>query len=170
MSQPKLYLMLGYPGAGKTTTAKVISEITGAIHISSDAMRLKMFPHPSFSQTEHDQLYHKIDKEVEQLLKEGKDVIYDANLNRYRHRMEKYVICERTGARPVLLWVQTPKELAKSRAIHESRNHLAPADESLAAMFERISRVIEPPHINEPYVTIDGTKVTPEYVSELLIS
>lgn len=164
----QLYLMLGYPGAGKTTTAKVIHELTGAEHISSDAMRLKLFPQPSFSQMEHDQLYRHIDKEVERLLGEGKDVIYDANLNRFRHRKEKYDMCERTGATPVLIWVQTPKELAKSRAIHQSRAHLIPHNETPVSMFERIARVIEEPHPTEAYISVDGTKVTPEYIANKL--
>lgn len=159
---------MGYPGAGKTTTAKIIHELTSADHISSDATRLKLFPQPTFSQMEHDQLYRHLDKEVEKLLREGKDVIYDANLNRFRHRQEKYDMCERTGAKPVLIWLQTPKELAKSRAVHQSRAHLVPHDESPAAMFERIAKVIEEPRKAEHYISLDGTKVTPGYVAAQL--
>lgn len=163
-----LYLMMGYPGAGKTTAAKVIHELTGAEHVSSDTMRLKMFPQPTFNQIEHDQLYRKLDKEVEQLLTEGRDVIYDANLNRYRHRQEKYDICQRTKATHKLIWIQTPKELAKSRATHQSRAHLVPHNESPATMFERIARVIEDPHHSEPYIIIDGTQISPEYIASKL--
>ncbi len=163
-----LYLLMGYPGAGKTTAAKALHELTGAEHISSDTMRLKLFPHPSFSHTEHDQLYRHLDREVERLLNAGKDVIYDANLNRYRHRKDKYDICDRTQSKPVLLWVQTPKELAKSRAVHHSRSHLVPHEESPGAMFERIANVIEQPHVDEPYTVIDGTAITPETVAAAL--
>lgn len=165
---PTLYLMMGLPGAGKTTTAKIISELTGAEHISSDETRLKMFPHPSFSESEHNQLYHLLDKRTEELLKAGNNVIYDANLNRYRHRKEKYAICERTGTKPVLIWIQTPKELAKVRATGPHRANLVPSHESPQDMFERISRVIEQPHPNEPYVAVDGTKITPDYVRQQL--
>ncbi|MES2971254.1 MAG: ATP-binding protein [Patescibacteria group bacterium] len=164
----RLYLLMGYPGAGKTTAAQAIREVTGAEHVSSDAMRIKMFPQPTFSQTEHDQLYRHIDREVEHLLKAGKDVIYDANLNRHRHRQEKYAICERTGTKAVLIWVQAPKELAKSRAVNQSRAHLVPQDESPAAMFNRIARLIEEPHPTESYISMDGTQISPEYVSAKL--
>jgi predicted kinase len=165
---PMLYLMLGYPGAGKTTTAKVIHDLTGAEHLSSDAVRLELFPKPSFSQVEHDELYAELDRRTEQMLESGKDVIYDANLNRYQHRKDKYDICNRTGAKAVLLWVKTPKELAKTRAVHESRFHLVPKDERPADMFERIARIIEEPTIDEPYIEVDGTKVTKPYIAELL--
>ncbi len=163
-----LYLMLGYPGAGKTTTAKVICDLTGAEHLSSDEVRLKLFPHPSFSEAEHATLYHYLDKQTEELLAQGKDVVYDANLNRFRHRKEKYDICARLDAKPVLLWIQTPKELAKVRAAHNSRIHLWPQNETPQEMFERISRVIEEPHPDESYIVIDGTKVTLEYIREKL--
>src|SRR5215207_7043841 len=100
---PTLYLMFGYPGAGKTTTAEAIATLTGAVHLSSDKVRLELFPRPAFSQAEHDALYKTLNLRTEELLRQGKDVVYDANLNRYQHRKEKYDICQQTGATPKLL-------------------------------------------------------------------
>ena len=34
MQKPTLFMMFGYPGAGKTTTAEIINELTGAEHLS----------------------------------------------------------------------------------------------------------------------------------------
>ncbi len=163
-----LYLMLGYPGAGKTTTAEVIHKLTGAVHLSSDTLRTEMFVSPTFDQAEHDALYKALDEKTETLLGQGKSVIYDANLNRYQHRLDKYGICQRTGAKPVLVWVQTPKELAKQRATETDRLHLVPKNETLAQMFDRIAGIIEEPGANEPHTVIDGTKVSPEYVAKHL--
>lgn len=165
---PTLYLMLGYPGAGKTTIATMISELTGAVHLSSDSMRLQLFKKPQFTPAEHTALYKALDSRTEALLKSGKDVIYDANLNRRIHRMEKYNICQRSGARSVLVWVQTAKDLAKERATHDARMHLAPKGETLEQMFERIAHIIEEPEADEPFVTIDGTNVSPADVSKAL--
>ncbi|MBI1857262.1 ATP-binding protein [Candidatus Saccharibacteria bacterium] len=167
-SRPILYLLLGYPGAGKTTTAKIISQLSGAEHLSSDSTRLDLFKNPTFNQEEHRKLYKKLDELAERFLREGKNVIYDANLNRYQHRQEKYDICRKTGAQPVLLWVRTPRQLAKQRATHVNRQPLWPDNETSEAMFERIANVIEEPHVNEPYIQIDGTKVSPEYISKQL--
>ncbi len=160
--------MLGYPGAGKTTTAKIIEELTGAVRLASDEYRIRLFPQPSFSQAEHDQLYQELDTETERLLQAGTSVVYDANLNRLKHRQDKYAICRRVQARSVLLWVKTPKPVAKDRALHESRSHLWPPSETAEDMFERISSVIEQPGPDEPYIAVDGTKVTRHYIQELL--
>lgn len=168
MHKPTLYLMLGLPGAGKTTTAETIAELTGAVHLASDRTRMEIFSEPSFSPDEHMQLYQELDTRVEKLLSDGKDVIYDANLNRKIHRKEKYEICKRTDAKPLLLWVQTPKDLAKSRAVHESRKHLWPKEETPHDMFERIASVIEVPGSDEPFTSIDGTKVNETYIRHIL--
>jgi predicted kinase len=165
---PTLYLMLGYPGAGKTTTAEIIHQLTGAVHMSSDKLRLELFSPPSFSQTEHDALYKALDQRTEALLQEGKSVIYDANLNRYQHRKDKYDICIHTSANPVLVWVQTPKDIAKHRATETNRLHLVPRDETLSQMFDRIAGLIEKPVADESYIAIDGTNVTAEYIARQL--
>lgn len=157
--QPILYLMLGYPGAGKTTTAAMIAKLTGAVHLASDQLRLEMFVRPSFSEAEHQRLYDELDKRTEALLKEGKSVIYDANLNRYEHRQEKYIICERAGAKAVLIWVRIDKDTAKARATDQTRSHLVPPHEAPEAMFERIVGILEPPHQNEPSVEVSGKEL-----------
>jgi len=165
---PMLYLMFGYPGAGKSTTAKVIEQLTGAIRLSSDEVRIELFPKPTFSQQEHDALYKELDNRAEKLLSEGRNVVYDANLNRYQHRKDKYDICQRTGATAKLLWIQADKSLAKERALHESRQHLWPEAETPDQMFDRIASIIEEPGPDEPYTAIDGTKVTESYIENLL--
>lgn len=167
-THPKLYLMLGYPGAGKTTTAGTIHDLTGAVHLCSDELRTEMFGSPRFDQAEHNALYKALDEKTESLLREGKDVIYDANLNRLQHRQEKYAICQRTGAISILVWVQTAKDTAKQRATAPSRAHLAPQNETLSQMFDRIAGIIEKPGANEPYVTVDGTNITPETIANNL--
>ncbi len=160
--------MLGYPGAGKTTAARAIHELTGAEHVSSDKTRLELFKEPTFSPEEHEKLYSSLDEQTERLLGAGKDVVYDANLNRRQHRQEKYDICKRTGAQPVLVWVRTPKELAKQRAVDPNRHLLVPHDETAEQMFERIASIIEEPSADEPYTALDGTNITPDYLKNTL--
>lgn len=167
--KPTLYLMFGYPGAGKTTVAHIISKLTGAVRLSSDEIRLEMFPRPTFSEQEHGELYSEIDRRTEELLKQGKDVIYDANLNRLVHRQEKYTICERVGAQAKLIWVQTPEEIARTRATLESDGDpKRPYGNLEAPVFSRLVDQIEPPKSDEPHSTIKGVNVTDDIVKQTL--
>lgn len=161
-------MMFGYPGAGKTTAAEIIAKLTGAAHLASDRVRMELFPQPTFSQVEHDALYAYLDEKTEELLRTGQDVIYDANLNRYQHRKDKYVICEHSNAEPILLWVQTEKTLSKSRAMHESRQHLWPPGETPDRIFDRVADVIQEPGPGEPYTVLDGTQISEEYIRKIL--
>jgi len=166
--KPTLHLIMGLPGSGKTTLSKQIQKITKAVRLSSDEHRLLLFPEPTFSQKEHDNLYGILDHNVEHLLDSGHDVIYDANLNRCKHREEKYDLAKQHGANVLLWWVQTDQGLAKKRRISEQDHTLIPSDESPEQLFERISELIEKPSENEPYIAVDGTKITREYVKNLL--
>ncbi|MBX6334499.1 ATP-binding protein [Candidatus Saccharibacteria bacterium] len=168
MQKPVLFMMFGYPGAGKTTASQLISEMTGAVHLSSDALRLEMFSNPTYSQEEHDALYTELNKRTEALLREGKSVVYDANLNRYVHRLEKYELSERTGAKPVLVWVQAPKDLARKRAVMRGYRHLVPKDETFESMFERVASAIEEPREDEPVYTISGNPIDKKALTEII--
>lgn len=167
--KPTLYLMMGLPGAGKTTAAKIIEELTGAVRLSSDEARLMIWPQPTFSEAEHAELYEYLDEQTARLLRAGKSVVYDANLNRFKHRQEKYRLAQGLNAATVLCWVQTPRETAKKRRLEAVEHHqLVPKTEDPASMFERIAEVIEPPANDEPFTVIDGTKISPAYIADTL--
>lgn len=167
--QPTLYLMMGLPGAGKTTAAKIIERLTGSVRLSSDEARLMLWEAPVFNEAEHQLLYEYLDEQTSRLLKADRSVIYDANLNRYEHRQEKYELARALGATTKLCWVQTPPEIAKNRRIKDDLTHLVPSsDESPAEMFERISKLIETPEKSESFIVLDGTKITSDYVARAL--
>lgn len=168
MAKATLYLLFGLPGSGKTTAALEISNLTGAIHLSSDSYRLKLFGNPTFSQEEHDTLYQKLDEECARLLKSGTSVVYDANLNRFEHRNEKYQLAKHVQADSKLLWLMVPKETAKQRRLATQSEDLVPDGETSNTMFDRIAEVFEAPHKGESYIPLDGTKISRTYVARAL--
>lgn len=161
--------MMGLPGAGKTTAAEIIEELTGAVRLSSDEARLMLWPEPEFNEEEHQALYEYLDEQTEKLLKSGKSVVYDANLNRYEHRQEKYQLAHELGIEVMLCWVQTPREVARNRRIEEmAHHHLVAPGETAAQMFDRVALLIEEPSENEPFTVLDGTKLNHEYIKNAL--
>jgi predicted kinase len=168
MSKPKLYLFIGAPGAGKTTTAQIIAESTGAVHLWADAERHKLFPHPTHSLEESTILYEKLNERTEQLLAEGKSVVFDTNFNFYADRQMLAEIAQRHNATTLIVWMSTPLDIARKRAVgaQEKRNGytLHMTDDQ----FNTIVAKLEPPRENEETLKIDGSQVDKQSVIELL--
>jgi len=167
--QPTLYIMVGYPGSGKTTTSKIIAELTGAEHLWADHERHKLFIHPTHTEHESQELYRRLNAHASHLLSEGKSVVFDTSFNFPKDRDYMRAIAAKHGARVVVVRVDAPKELAKTRALHTEHaghnhyiNTMSPDD------FERIAGHLHEPSPDEQPVVLDGTKITPEYVAAQL--
>ena len=159
MSKPQLYLLVGYPGSGKTTIAKNIHEKSGAEHLWTDWERNAMFDQPTHSQEESNRLYDYLNRLTAQLLSEGKSVIFDTSFNFRKDRDNLRLIAEDAGAETIVVWVNTPKALSKTRALHggNTRNNY---DQPMTdEQFERIAHHLEEPIDNEKVIKIDGTNV-----------
>jgi len=155
----RLYLLIGYPGAGKTTVAKEIAKATGAKHLWADAERHKLFTNPTHSHEESTQLYDRLNDATEYLLSTGKSVVFDTNFNFLADREKLRQIAKRHNAETVIIWVSTPAEVAKQRAVHSGdiRNgYMATMDEE---HFDSIVAKLEPPTKDENFIKIDGTNL-----------
>ena len=167
--KPVLYLLMGLPGAGKTTAAKALEAVTGATRLTSDEERFALWKKPTFSEEEHAVLYQHLNLRTKKLLAAGKNVIYDANINRKIHRDEKYEIAKELGADVILLWVVTHRIVALDRRVTETKHHhLVPKHEDPKSMFERVADTIEEPDNFEPHIKLDGTIITSEYIKKRL--
>src|SRR5262245_4051522 len=98
MNGPTLYLMLGYPGSGKTTTAKVIHALNGAVHLWADHIRRERFGTPSYTHKENLDLYNHMNELTGELLAAGNSVIFDTNFNFYKDREHLRDIAETHNA------------------------------------------------------------------------
>lgn len=168
MGRPRLYLMVGYPGAGKTTVARWIAEHTGATHLWADAERNKLFERPSHSETESSQLYDQLNERTDTLLGEGKSVIFDTNFNYYRDRQLMRDIAARRQAKVTVIWVATPADTAKQRAVHSNVVRNGYDFVMSPEQFDAIASKLEPPRPDEKIIKIDGTKLDAATVSSLI--
>lgn len=169
--QPVLYLMLGYPGSGKTTTALKIKELTGAEHIWADVIRREMFghPNPDYSLAENTKLYDHLNKVAESLLAEGKSVIYDTNFNFFKDREHMRQIAARTNAKTVLIWVQTDQETARQRATNTAQPEATRALGNMPVKeFDRMAHNLRPPLPGEQFIAINGQSTDPNHVQAQL--
>ena len=164
-------MMLGVPGAGKTSVSEYIAKLTNAVHISSDQFRKHMFDNPeNITETEHDQIYSMLDYIAVQILKSGKGVIYDANLNQYIHRLEKYRICDEVGAVPQLIWVKTDEEVARLRATEQADLHPRhrPFGNMKPQTFKRLVKQMEEPKKDENAAIISGDAIREDEIKKVI--
>ena len=161
--------MVGYPGAGKTTAAKLICELTGAAHLWADHERKKRFVHPTHNHAENLQLYAALNTEARDVLRAGHSVVFDTNFNFYKDRKKLKIMAAKEGARTVVVWITTPKDLAQQRATVPQPNA---ATRVLGYMplerFRRISDNLQAPTAEEQPVTIDGTHLNTQTVAHAL--
>ncbi|GAC1502142.1 MAG: hypothetical protein NVS1B10_06800 [Candidatus Saccharimonadales bacterium] len=157
MQKLKLYLMVGFPGAGKTTVAQLIADTTGAIHICSDIERHKMFRRPTHSEPESINLYNKLNTQTADWLHEGKSVVFDTNFNFYQDREKLRKIAARLGAETVIVWVTTPLKIAQDRAVNSNEKRNGYELNMTKDQFENIVRKLEQPRTNEMVMKIDGS-------------
>ncbi len=165
-----LYLMLGYPGAGKTTVAKLVHELCGAEHVWTAKYRRNWFGNPRYTDEENAKLYDKLNNHVAELLAKGKSVVFDTAFNYYRDREKLRKIADEHGAETVVVWVQTAPEIARDRAVDNAHHHISTRilGHMPAEKFEYLQAELEPPQKNEKYIKLDGTKITKEYVKQAL--
>lgn len=169
MSTPTLYLFVGYPGAGKTTVARYIAARTGAVHIWSDNERQKMFTHPTHSAAESRKLYTYLNKKTDELLAAGKSVIFDTNFNFKRDRQLMRELATKHGAQTVLIWMTTPIDIARKRAIESSHGQDTRIWGNMpAGEFDRISSHLQPPTPDEHPMTFDGSDLEIDTVKHKL--
>lgn len=166
-----LFLMIGYPGSGKTTVSKLIYEQTGAVHLWADYERRKMFGNPTHSPAESRKLYTYLNDVTDKLLAEGKSVIFDTNFNFYKDRGHLREIAAKHGAKTAVIWITTPKEIAKQRAVQESHSQRTRVFGNMPReQFERIARNLEPPREDEHPIKLDGTNITPKAITAAIQS
>lgn len=157
---PTLYLFVGYPGSGKTTVAQIICAATGAVHLWADRERQDMFVEPTHDLTESQKLYRHLNSKTDKLLRQGKSVVFDTNFNFYKDREHMRRIAKGAGADIKLIWIQTPKELAKHRAVNDSHDKPTRLYGNMSeAVFERIAGHLEPPRPEELPIIFVGEKL-----------
>lgn len=158
MNKVVLYIFIGSPGAGKTTVAHAIERMTGAVHLWADHERQFMFEAVTHHKDESRELYDSLNTRTEQLLKNGKSVIFDTNFNYRSDRNRLRAIAEKCGAKTIVVWLQTPITVARDRALHpDHRDRNKYTSTMKAEQFDELTCHLQPPTKDELFITIDAT-------------
>ncbi len=117
-NMPTLYIMCGVGFSGKSTLAKQISEHTGAVLVSQDALFFEKEKELNLDQDSDDQwrmLLEMCKERIRQYLSEGKSVAYDSTNTRFEHREEIRKVAKLLGVPTKVIFLDTPIEVQKER-------------------------------------------------------
>jgi predicted kinase len=78
----KIIMIAGLPGSGKTFFASRLAEKISAEHVSSDALRKKMFASRNYSQEEKKKVYQKMLDYMAEAIFKNKNIILDATFHK----------------------------------------------------------------------------------------
>ncbi|MCK4243180.1 MAG: ATP-binding protein [Dehalococcoidia bacterium] len=120
MVKPPLIVVSGLPGSGKSYFCHKLRERLPFPIAESDGLRKVLFPSPNYSPSESNRLFQACHLLIEELLKRGIPLIFDATNLIERHREHLYHIADRIGAKLIIVRVEAPPEVVRQRL--EDRN------------------------------------------------
>ncbi|MCS7251255.1 MAG: ATP-binding protein [Anaerolineae bacterium] len=154
---PRLILMVGLPGTGKSTLSRRLAALLPAPVVESDRVRRIMFKWPRHTLNESRRIHQVCRTLIEQLLRQGSSVIFDATNLIEAHRALIYQIADRLHIPLVILFVTAPAEVVRDRLERRRYRHShEDASEATWPVYERMQRSMEP--IGRPYLEVDTSQ------------
>ena len=144
--RPRLLLMCGPSGSGKSWLARELSPRLRAVHLSSDVVRKRhaglvqaagagaTVGEGLYTAAATAEVYADLLRNTDDLLAGGFDVIVDATFGRREHRERFAERALRFGARCQLLACQAPLELLRARIIARARTGTDPSEADLRVL------------------------------------
>lgn len=158
LTHPTLFLLYGFPGAGKTYFARQLSEEIQAAHVQGDRIRFELFEEPRYDRQENDIVNQLMVYMSEEFLKTGISVIFDVNAMRLGQRRELRELARKFKAQTVLVWFQLDIESAFTRVAKRDRRKIDDKYNPTLdrTTFEAVISRMQNPTQTEEYIVISG--------------
>jgi predicted kinase len=154
-----LFLMLGFPGSGKSYVAEWLAPKMHAVHVRSDDLRLKMFGQNRLALHKERRYLLPVIGAMEyiahQTLAASHSLVHDANFNKRNVRQSYSRLAEQHQALAITVWVQAPIAIAKQRVI--DRTAAGGHEHFEEDLVERMAKRIQAPSEQERVIILDGT-------------
>lgn len=156
--RPTLFLLYGFPGAGKTYFARQLCNELQAAHVQGDRIRSELFETPTFDKQENQVVAKLMQYMTEEFLLAGVSVVFDVNAMRLAQRRMLRDVARKAKAEPVLVWFQVDPETAYMRTTKRDRRK---SDDKYTvpitrAAFDAQANGMQNPTMSEDYLVVSG--------------
>ena len=164
---PALLVMVGPPGTGKSHLVRLLAERIPIRVVETDEIRHRIAPHPTYSHQENRKVFHLAHQAIDRLLRQGKNVVFDATNIRESGRRTVYRIAERNGARLLIVRTVAPDEVVAERLLRR-RARIDTRDRSEAdwEVYARMKAEYE--EIGRPHMVVDTSQDLEPAIEEIL--
>jgi aminoglycoside phosphotransferase family enzyme/predicted kinase len=139
-ARPRLILVGGLPGSGKSTVAAALAERAGAAHLNSDVLRKELAGESPgarlpaavgagiYAPAMTEMTYRELLARAERDLRAGRSVVLDASFRRARDRRRAAALARATAALLVEVECRCPARVARGRLEARARDRAAVSD------------------------------------------
>jgi predicted kinase len=165
--RPVIILVSGLPGTGKSFFCKKLAERAPLLILESDHLRKILFASPDYSREESTRLFNACHSLIDELLREGVSIIFDATNLSEKHRERIYNIADKNGAKLVIVEVRAPAEIVYQR-LHNREKGLDTQNESDAdrKVYKRMKDTVE--RIRRNYLVVDTSRDISPVIKKIL--
>ena len=151
---PKLLMLAGLPGAGKSAFARQVSSRCPFLTLESDRLRKSLVPQPQYTPDEHRRVFRACHRLLDELLGQGYPLIFDATNLTERNRRPVYAIVRKRGVPLAIAVVTAPTGIVRQR-LRDREAGLDPETWSDAGwdVHSRMAPAWEP--VKRPHIAVD---------------
>ncbi len=148
---PRLLLVIGLPGVGKTTVARECADRLDARLIRTDAVRTDCFSDPQYTAAERRAVYDEVFGRARDAVDCGRSVVLDGTFRRRADRERAVTLAAATDATLGLVAVECEESVVESR-IAAREDDASDAD---IQVYHEFRDRFEP--LRLPHVTVDNS-------------
>ena len=151
---PKLLMLAGLPGVGKSAFAREVTSRCPFLTLESDRLRKSLVPQPQYTPDEHRRVFRACHRLLYELLGQGYPLLFDATNLTERNRRPVYAIAGKRGV-PLAIVVVTALPGIVRQRLRDREAGLDPETWSDAGwdIHSRMAPAWEP--VKRPHISVD---------------